>query len=81
MQHSESPASGARVLGKVRHLSTSCLWVQEKESSREIQHHKGKGSDSSADLFTKALDHDSNVRHTEAMGVHVWERSNLQVPK
>ena len=50
-------------LGKVRHLKTSSLWVQEKEASRELQCHKVKSSDHCADLFTKALDHD-----TEAMG-------------
>ena len=32
----------------------------------------------SADLFTKALEHDSVRRHTEAMvrEVHLWERSH-----
>ena len=51
-------------LGKVRHL----LWVQEKEASRELQYHKINGSDNSADLFTKALDHDSIHGHTQSMG-------------
>ena len=46
-------------LGKVRHLNMSCLWVQEKETSRELQYHKVRGSDNCADLFTKALDNDS----------------------
>ena len=54
-------------LGKVRHLNTSCLWVQEKEASRELQYHKVKGSDNCAGLFTKALEHDGIRRHTEAM--------------
>ena len=50
------------------HLNTSWLWVQEKEASRDLQYHKVNGSDNSSDLFTKALDHDSILRHTEAMG-------------
>ena len=33
-----------------------------------MQYHKVKGSDNSADLFTKALEHDSIRRNTEAMG-------------
>ena len=33
-----------------------------------MQYHTVKGSHNSADLFTKALEHDSIVRHTEAMG-------------
>ena len=55
-------------VGKVRHLNTSWLWVQEKEASREWQYHKVKGSDNSANLFTKALEHDSVRWHSEAMG-------------
>ena len=56
-------------LGKVRHLNTSWLWVQEKDASRELQDHRVKGSHVSADfLFTKALDHGSIRRHIEAMG-------------
>ena len=55
-------------LGKVRQANTNWLWVQEKEASREVQYRKLTGSDNSADLLTKALDHDSSVRHTEAVG-------------
>ena len=44
------------------------MWVHEKAASRELQYHRVKGSDNSADLFTKALEHDSIRRHTEAMG-------------
>ena len=50
-------------------------WVQEKEASRELQHHNIKGSDNSADLFTKVLDHDSIKPHTENMGCEfIFER-------
>ena len=55
-------------MGKVRHLNTCWLRVQEKEASRELQCHKVRGSDNSVDLFTKAVEHDSIVRHTDAMG-------------
>ena len=58
-------------LGKVRHLNTSWLLVQEKEASRELQYHNVTGIDNSADLFTKALEHDSIRRHTEAMGCEI----------
>ena len=40
------------------------IWVQEKEASRELQYHKVRGSDNSADLLKRG----SIVRHTEAMG-------------
>ena len=55
-------------LGKVTHRKNELVAVQEKEASRELQYHKVKRSDNRADLFTKALDHDSTVRDTEAMG-------------
>ena len=64
-------------LGKMRHLNTSWLWVQEKEASLELQCHKVKGSDNSADLFTKALEHDSIRRHTEAMGCEFCGRDPI----
>ena len=34
-------------LGKVRHLNTIWLWVQEKETSHELQNRKVKGSNNS----------------------------------
>ena len=42
-------------LGKVRHLNTSCLWVQEKEASRELHYHKVNGSDDSADVADRVI--------------------------
>ena len=62
-------------LGKVRHMNTSWLWVQEKDASRELQYHKAKCSDNSADLFTKALDYDSIKRHTESFASTVNDLS------
>ena len=61
-------SSDALGWAQMRHLNTNCLWVQEKGASRELQYHKVKGSDNSACLFTKALDHDSIRKDTESMG-------------
>ena len=58
-------------LRKVRHLTTSWMWVQEEEASRELQYHTVKGSDNIADLFTMPLAHNSIKRHTEALGCEV----------
>ena len=52
-------------------MNTSWLLVQETEASRELQYHEFKGSDNCTDLFTKVLDHDSILRHTEAMGAEL----------
>ena len=42
--------------------------VSEKEATRAFLYHKVKAGDNSANLSTKALDHASIVKHTEAMG-------------
>ena len=48
--------------------------VQETEASRKLQYHKVRDSDNGADLFTRALDQDSIVRHIEAMGCELMFR-------
>ena len=42
-------------LGKVRHLATHTLWVQEKVRSKAIELRKVRGEVNPADLFTKHL--------------------------
>ena len=43
-------------LGKVRHLATADLWIQEKIKSREIDIQKMLGSENPADALTKYID-------------------------
>ena len=45
-----------RGLGKIRHLDTTDLWVQEKERSGQIELVKVLGSDNPADMMTKYVD-------------------------
>ena len=52
-----------RVLGKVRHLNTNYLWVQEVMSRKEIVYGKVPGSNNRSDLLTKALDGETIDRH------------------
>ena len=40
-------------LGKVRHLATTDLWIQEKVRGRQIELCKVLGSENPADVFTK----------------------------
>ena len=56
-----------RGLGKVRHLNTNYLWVQETMAEREVNYGKIPGIDNRADLFTKALDCDDIDRHVEGL--------------
>ena len=43
-------------LGKIRHLDTTDLWIQDQVRSRKILLEKVLGSDSIADVLTKYVD-------------------------
>ena len=51
----DGPTQEAEELGKLRHLETHTLWVQEKVRSGQIQVRKVRGGVNPADLFTKYL--------------------------
>ena len=44
-----------RGLGKLRHLDTKNLWIQEKATEGDLHFKKVAGVDNGADLFTKTL--------------------------
>ena len=44
-----------RGLGKLRHLDTNYLWIQEKAAKGDLNFKKVAGVDNGADLFTKIL--------------------------
>jgi hypothetical protein len=46
---------GRRGLGKLRHIDTQCLWIQQKVRSKAIDLRKIRGDSNPADLFTKHL--------------------------
>ena len=46
---------GRRGLGKLRHIDTQCLWIQQKVRRKEIELRKVLGEMNPADLFTKHL--------------------------
>ena len=58
---------GRKGFGKVRHLNTNFLWVQERAARRELLYGKIDGTYNVADLFTKPLDHVTLIRHTEGL--------------
>ncbi len=62
-----------RGVGKVRHLDTNLLWVQEKAAREELAYRKVKGADNPADAFTKALDSTTMDRHMHSMGLRFEE--------
>ena len=57
-----------RGAGKVRHLDTQFLWVQQKLGDRKLQLKKVKGTENTADLQTKYLSAKDVERIMAALG-------------
>ena len=62
-----------RGLGKVRHLHTTDLWVQEKVRKGDIELLKVLGTENPADAFTKYLDAASLDRAMSKLNVEFME--------
>ena len=58
-------------LGKLRHVSTQFLWVQEKVRANEFDIAKIAGQDNPADIQTKNVAAELIQRHTGALGVWI----------
>ena len=46
---------GRQGLGKLRHIDTQCLWIQQRVRDQSMELRKVLGDDNPADLFTKHL--------------------------
>ena len=53
---------GRRGLGKLRHIDTQCLWIQQKVRRKGIELRKILGEMNPADLFTKHLPGEDKVK-------------------
>ena len=58
-----------RGLGKVRHLHTADLWVQDRLRKRDFALTKVLGADNPADLLTKHVPRDVMRKHMELVGL------------
>ena len=54
--------------GKIRHLDTSMLWVQQKQMRGEVEFKKVLGSNNVADLWTKNVDQNVRNKHMLEIG-------------
>jgi hypothetical protein len=54
-------------IGKLRHLDTNYLWIQEKAAKKEIDFKKVEGKKNGADLMTKPLAWEEIEVHSERM--------------
>ena len=59
---------GREGLGKVRHLATADLWVQQRVRRGDMQVEKWPGPENPADLLTKGLSRESIDKHVAALG-------------
>ena len=57
-----------RGVGKVRHLRTQSLWLQEAHASKRVVFEKIDGSRNPSDLFTKHLSEALIDRHMKTLG-------------
>ena len=60
-------------LGKLRHIETQYLWLQEKVADRHLSMHKVHGMNNPADMLTKAVNAETLRRHLEFAGLEVAE--------
>ena len=57
-----------RGVGKIRHLDTNYLWVQEQAATGKLQYKKVPGKENGSDLFTKALTWEEVAGHVGRIG-------------
>jgi hypothetical protein len=53
---------GRQGLGKLRHMDTQCLWIQQRVRDRSIEFYKVRGEVNPADLFTKHLSSNERIQ-------------------
>ena len=72
--------AGRKGLGKVRHLDTQALWIQDAVRTQRIQLEKVLGTENPADLMTKHLDQALLDKMLRKMGIEVAEGRAKSAP-
>ena len=72
--------SGRQGLGKLRHLETGYLWLQDVLSQRRLSIHKVKGTENPADLGTKHLKFEDILKHLSFLGFYFQTGRSNAVP-
>ena len=58
-----------RGLGRIRHLATADLWVQDRVRKGDFRLTKCLGADNPADMLTKHVSRDVMAKHMERVGI------------
>ena len=69
-----------RGLGKIRHLATADLWVQDRVRRGDFKLTKVLGTENPADMLTKHISRDVMLRHMERVGISCRKRSSQVSP-
>lgn len=72
--------SRRRGLGKVRHLATSDLWMQDRIRKGDFTLSKVLGTDNPADMLTKHIDKPSMAKHMAKLGLFYEEGRASSAP-
>ena len=67
-------------LGKVRHLDTQALWIQDAVRSKRVTLEKVAGTLNPADLMTKHLDQKTLDGHLQRMQIKISEGRSATAP-
>ena len=59
-----------RGLGKIRHLATADLWVQDRVRAGDFSLEKGRGALNPADTLTKCTDRATLMKHLSVLDLH-----------
>ena len=68
-------------LGKIRHLDTSLLWIQDKIRTNDVGLGKVLGTSNPADALTKYLSGPDLCKHLVTMGLYAEEGRAASAPK
>jgi hypothetical protein len=68
-------------IGKIRHLDTSLLWIQQKIKDGDLTVDKVLGADNPADCLTKHVDRATMLKHLRAMGLEYEDGRAEAAPK
>ena len=68
-------------VGKVRHLDTSVLWLQEERVKRILAHEKVLGEQNPADMMTKHIPREKIAQHVERMMLKFAKGRAAKAPK
>jgi hypothetical protein len=62
---------GRNGLGKMRHIDTSYLWIQQVSAEKKLKYGKVDGKENVADIMTKNVAKDLSEKHCKRMGFEV----------